>query len=285
MSNNSIRAKVKDAIEELIEGRQELATTLFMSGHGTSSKKSPKTTTITSFLTSPLPRGEKRKKSSGSIQTTIDTALENSMQSDIRHSNNSRLTMAIADCIHSDGLPFRFGESPRFHKILRLARTVGNDYTPPNRNHVAGRLLNLNYECCCNENKAALLAEAATFGLQFVGDGATIKRMPFINVLGICGYAPPKVLSIHDCSEHLAGGGKKDAPFIAQLFESEVEQLDPSKTLTNVFFFDGASNVQKAGEILEAINPGAYCLHGSEHVISLFFSDISKLKPIKVRSA
>jgi hypothetical protein len=145
--------------------------------------------------------------------------------------------------------------------------------------------LNLNYESCCSENKAALLAEAETFGLQFVGDGATIKRMPFINVLGICGYAPPKVLAIHDCSEHLAGGGKKDAPFIAQLFESEVEQLDPSKTLTNVFFFDGASHVQKAGKILEAINPGAYCLHGSEHVILLFVSDISKLKPIKVRSA
>ena len=162
---------------------------------------------------------------------------------------------------------------------------MGNDYTPPNQNHVASRLLNLIYESCCNENKADLLAKTETFGLQFVGDGATIKRMPFINVLGICGYTSPKVLAIHDCSEHLAGGGKKDAPFIAELFESEVEQLDPSKTLTNVFFFDGASNVQKAGEILEAINPGSHCLHCSDHVILLFFSDISKLKPIKVRSA
>ena len=104
ISNSSICAKLKDAIEQLIDGCQELATNLFMSAHGTSSKKSPKAPTITSFLTAPLPRDEKRKKSSGSIQTTIDTALENSMQSDIRHSNNSCLTMAIADCIHSDGL-------------------------------------------------------------------------------------------------------------------------------------------------------------------------------------
>ncbi|KAL7475228.1 hypothetical protein ACHAW6_001153 [Cyclotella cf. meneghiniana] len=144
--SSSIHAKVKDAIEELIDGHQELATDLFMSARGTSSKKSPKTQSIAAFLTAPLQRDVKRKKSSGSIQTTIDTALENSIQSDIRHSNNSCLTMAIADCIHSDGLPFRFGESPRFHKILRLARTFGTDYTPPNRNHVAGRLLNLNYE-------------------------------------------------------------------------------------------------------------------------------------------
>jgi hypothetical protein len=219
------------------------------------------------------------------IQTTIDVAIGNTVQSDLRHSNNSRLTMAIADCIHSDGLPFRFGESPRFQKILRLAQTVGTDYIPPNRNHVAGRLLDLNYEMCRNKNKTDLLAEEDTFGLQFVGDGATIKRMPLINVLGICGFSTPKVLSIHDCSDHLAGGGKKDAPFVAQLFEGEVEQLDPQKKLTNVFFFDGASNVQKAGEILEAINPGAYCLHGGEHVISLFFSDISKVKQIKVRPA
>ena len=92
--------------------------------------------------------------------------------------------------------------------------------------------------------------------------------MSFINVLRICGYTSPKVLAIHDCTDHLAGGGKKDASFVAQLFEREVEHLDPHKNLTNIFFCDGASNVQKAGEILEAINPGAYCLHGGDHVIS-----------------
>jgi hypothetical protein len=49
-----------------------------------------------------------------------------------------------------------------------------------------------------------------------------------------------------------------------------------------VFYFDGASNVQKAGEILMAKFPRSFCFHGGEHVVSLFFSSIAKIKPVKV---
>ena len=45
-------------------------------------------------------------------------------------------------------------------------------------------------------------------------------------------------------------------------------------------YFDGASNVQKAGKALAAAYPRVTSLHGAEHVVSLFFSDISKLGPI-----
>jgi len=51
---------------------------------------------------------------------------------------------------------------------------------------------------------------------------------------------------------------------------------------TDIFFFDGASNVAKAGQVLQAKFPRSYSLHGGEHVVSLFFDDISKLPPIKV---
>ncbi len=54
--------------------------------------------------------------------------------------------------------------------------------------------------------------------------------------------------------------------------------------LTDCFFFDGASNVQTAGAILFARYPRAMCFHGGEHVLSMFFSDLSKCKPIQVRS-
>jgi hypothetical protein len=46
--------------------------------------------------------------------------------------------------------------------------------------------------------------------------------------------------------------------------------------------FDGASNVQKAGKILETKFPRSYTLHGGEHVVALFFSDIAKIFEIKV---
>jgi hypothetical protein len=56
--------------------------------------------------------------------------------------------------------------------------------------------------------------------------------------------------------------------------------LDPDKVLIDLVFFDGASNVQKAGRILEAYNPLITSLHGAEHVVSLFFQDISKFPQI-----
>ena len=78
-------------------------------------------------------------------------------------------------------------------------------------------------------------------------------------------------------------GGKKDAAYIASLFEAKVKEYDPSNTNTDVFFFDGASNVQKAGEVLMAQFPHASCFHGGEHVVSLFFSSIGKVPQIRVR--
>lgn len=36
------------------------------------------------------------------------------------------------------------------------------------------------------------------------------------------------------------------------------------------FFFDGASNVQKAGQILNEKDPTSHTLHGIEHMFSLF---------------
>ena len=84
------------------------------------------------------------------------------------------------------------------------------------------------------------------------------------------------------CSAHMEEGGKKDAEYVALLFEEKVEEFDPKNQLTNVFFFDGASNVQKAGNLLMAKYPCTFCFHGGEHVVLMFFSSIAKIKPIKV---
>ena len=60
--------------------------------------------------------------------------------------------------------------------------------------------------------------------------------------------------------------------------------LDPSRMYSDIFFFDGASNVAKAGKVLEAKfpRPRAYTLHGGEHVVSLFFHDLSKQPAVRV---
>ena len=65
-------------------------------------------------------------------------------------------------------------------------------------------------------------------------------------------------------------------------FADKVEEYDPNHQLMDVFNIDGASNVQKAGQVLMAKYPRTFCYHGGEHVVSLFFTSLSKIKPIQV---
>jgi hypothetical protein len=215
-----------------------------------------------------------------SSQPSISSALQNTV--DICKSNNASVEMAIADFFHCESIADSVVESPRFARLLKLARTVGSDFKIPSRKKISGELLDLNYNAVYNENKTLLCSEASTFGLSFIGDGATIKRMPLLNILGLCGTTPPITIAIVDCTNHMQEGGKKDASYIASLFEEQVGEYDPDNVNTDVFFFDGASNVQKAGEVLMAKFPHSFCFHGGEHVVSLFFSSIARIGEIKV---
>ena len=53
----------------------------------------------------------------------------------------------------------------------------------------------------------------------------------------------------------------------------------PSKLLSDIVTFDGASNVQLAGRLLKVHYPKFTVIRGVEHIVSLFFNDVSK-KPI-----
>ena len=149
---------------------------------------------------------------------------------------------------------------------------------------VGGDLLELNWKTYCNESNKKLTDEADVFGLCFLGDLATIKGMPLVNVIASAFNVPVTVLGVKDCSEHLAKGGKKDASFIANEFLKYLEKHDPMKSRTDIVFFDGATNVQKAGHILEAHYPRISVEHGTEHCLALFFSDISKFTEVLVRN-
>ncbi len=61
-----------------------------------------------------------------------------------------------------------------------------------------------------------------------------------------------------------------------------MNEINQDRKLTDCFFFDVASNVQTAGQILCATYPQEMYFHGGDHILSLFFSNISKLKPIEV---
>ena len=113
---------------------------------------------------------------------------------------NARAEMAIADFFHSDGVAFSLVESPRFHQMCQALRYVGNDFKVPSRFKLGGELLDINFETCHQRNIVDLMKDGFIFGVIWLGDGATINRLPLINVLGISSGKAPTIIAIDDCS-------------------------------------------------------------------------------------
>jgi len=211
----------------------------------------------------------------GGIQESMDLYVSQ------KPSDRSHLEMdwAIASLIIQGGRPFNLVEDPLFQDCLKRYRAVRNDYQLPNRKKISKEYLNLMYDGRRKWSIDQLQKEASVFGIALYGDGATIHKTPFVNIMGCGGHISNAVLEIHDCSKQMAEGGKKDAEFISSLVQKQMEEIDPQKEFVDLVIFDGASNMQKAGRVLQQYNPKITTIHGGEHVVSLFFSDVSKTEP------
>ena len=97
--------------------------------------------------------------------------------------NETNLTVAIADIVISEGLSFNLSQKPRFKKVLELARTVSKCYQPPNRKLISKDLLDVIHDQNMGRNLSLIEKESEIFGLLFLGDGATISRVPLLNIL------------------------------------------------------------------------------------------------------
>ncbi len=86
-------------------------------------------------------------------------------------------------------------------------------------------------------------------------------------------------MSVFECTEHMSVGGKDVAFFIKQ-FKEKVNGIDKTTQLTD--YFSGSSNVQTDSVMFCSTFPWAMSFNGVDHVFPLLFSDLSKLKPIKV---
>jgi hypothetical protein len=214
-----------------------------------------------------------KKSSSGgfSIQTKL---------TGVNQEARTMCTAAIASFVQGLGLPWSLVDEPKFRHMLKMARLVDKNYTPPSRKEVAGPLLDINYDNHMQKQKALLLSEADMYGLVIYGDGATVRRLALFNILAAGIHIPNAVLEIVDTYEHTMRGGIKSAEYIADIVKSHMQVLDPGKTLFDIVYFDGASNVQKAGHILEQYYPRLTCLHAVEHLVSLFLQILQKYQPL-----
>ena len=99
-----------------------------------------------------------------------------------------------------------------------MSRSVAKTYISPNRKLISKELLDVIHEQNMKMDLAMIKKEAEIFGLLFLGDGATISRFPFLNILASAKNIPVAVLEIVDFQGHLYRGYKKDATFICNHF-------------------------------------------------------------------
>ena len=82
-------------------------------------------------------------------------------------------------------------------------------------------------------------------------------------------------------TEQMVDGGSKDAALVAGIYEPHLDRLDPLKEFFDVLSLDGGSNFQKAAKALIARRSRMQLLHAAEHVMALFFKDLSEIGIIK----
>ena len=175
-----------------------------------------------------------------------------------------RVNIAIADLLHSNGLPSSLAEDDKFTKLISLSRQLPKKYVLPNHKKVGGQLLDAIYEESFKSSMKTLLSESKIYGVSVFGDGATIAKIPLINVLGASPNNSFALLDIIDCTSEMASGGKKTASYIAGLLKPVIKRIEDFRDpITNqshpgvvdLLLFDGASNVQNAGKHLAITNP------------------------------
>ena len=149
---------------------------------------------------------------------------------------SKELDVAISDFIYSKGLPFSVCDSPHFKHMIQCARYVTAKYKVPNRNRMSTDLLDCSYKQRLTDYHYQLRKDAARFGISMYGDGATVMKMPLINIMASGVYQRSAVLDIVDTSNHMSKGGRKDALYIAQLFEPYIQKLDPDDCLVDTVF-------------------------------------------------
>ena len=91
--------------------------------------------------------------------------------------------------------------------MLYFSRTVSKCYQPPNRKLISIYLLDVIHNQKMESNLSLIKKESDIFGLLFLGDGATISRIPLLKILVSGKYIPVSVLELVDFQGHLADGG------------------------------------------------------------------------------
>ena len=190
-------------------------------------------------------------------------------------SNETHLTVAIANLISCEGLYFNISQTPGFKKVLDLELNVSKCYKPQNRKLISKDILDIIHDQSMEGNLSLIKKGSDIFGFLFLGDGANISRIPLLNIL-VSGKIFQYILELVDCQGNLVDGGEKDGTVLCTIFTEHIKK-DPHKSIIILVMFDGASNIQLGGELLKINCPNISVMRGVKHIVSLFFNNFSKI--------
>ena len=83
-------------------------------------------------------------------------------------SNETHLTVEIANIIISEGLSFNIAQKPRFKKVLDLAKKVSKGYQPPNRKLRSMDIFSVINDQNMERNLIFIKKESDIFGLNIL---------------------------------------------------------------------------------------------------------------------
>lgn len=228
------------------------------------------------FIKSEKERSSKKPKNSFKFQTSITSSRTHTTE------NENQLNQSIAHFLAANSLPFSLVEDTLLKRVITRARNVGSSYKMPSRSDVGGKYLTATYNSYREVAIEQLLTDAETFGVMMLGDGATIKDCPQMNVLASSENNHSCCLDVIDCSNWVSQGNKKDAWYVAKCFLPIMREIDPKKELIDLVAFDGASNMQKAAKLIGEHFPRVSVIAGLEHTVSLVFGRFMNTEVIKV---
>jgi hypothetical protein len=110
--------------------------------------------------------------------------------------------------------------------MIQMSKNMGSKFKFRSRNQIGTELLDNNYDSYMEGTKELLLKDLDVYGLSFYVDGATVCRMPLLNILASGAHVHTACLEINNATAHLDVGGKKDARYIASLFCPHIDSFE-----------------------------------------------------------
>src|SRR5210317_2133802 len=214
-----------------------------------------------------------------------------------------KLQVAIAQFVHGLGLPFNTGNSELFRNVLEIAKTVKGKFVLPSRNQMATQFLNMVCDDHMKDITAIIDKDKVMYGLTLIMDGATIDKLPLVDILVASPSLPVTLLDIVDCTQHLQGktilaeetnglGSSnleiindnelrtKNGKYLSGILDQKIQELDPSGLYVDLIAVDGAGDMQKCGALVSCKHPRVQTIWCHFHQCNKVFEQVQALAPI-----